>query len=72
MTNVYVLATDLRTASSMRVALSRIGAVGVSNCAYLFPWDDDFAALERHIRSLVPRNHARLLIAEIAGDYTMI
>lgn len=72
MPNVYLLATDAETASVIRISLAPIGAVGVNACAWVFPWNGSFASLQVRIRSLLPLEHARVVIAEITGDYVMI
>jgi len=69
MTHTYFLSTDAETASNIRVSIPLIEADNGS--AWLISWADGFASLQARIRSLLPRGHARVVVAEIT-DYVAI
>lgn len=69
MTNVYLLSSDADTASSLTESLNRLGAIPAHRCAWLIPWSQGFGSLIARIRFLLPRNHTRLVVVEINGDY---
>jgi hypothetical protein len=71
MTNVYLLSTDADTASIIRASITLIGAIALHGCAWLIAWHHTFASLQARIRSLLPHDHARVVIAEIT-DYAAI
>jgi hypothetical protein len=71
MTNVYLLSTDADTASIIRAPITLSGAVALDGCAWLIPWYQSFASLQAWIRSLLPRDHSRVVIAEITDFATI-
>ena len=72
MDKVYLLSTEAVDTANIGAALAHIGTHNVHHCAWVLPWPDSFDCLQAHIRSVVPSGHARVVIAEITGDYIAI
>jgi hypothetical protein len=72
MTNVYLLSTDADTALQFCGSLTFIGAVAVHSGAWLIPWTHSFGSLLARIRSILPEDHAKVVITEISGDYFLM
>jgi len=72
MTNTYLLSADADPASNIGVSLQSIHPVAVHRYAWLIPWSGEFDSLLVRVSSLLPAEHTPIVIAEIAGEYTIV